>query len=168
MKNSASKTQDLESAEALAFQRKSWKIQRVGWFLMGALLVLALLGAFGDGWLARTSRHSADSTVSVRYDRVARLESPAEIEISAVPEGDGTLDLTVDQALLAATSLSDLQPLPREIVALPGGQRLSYRAEGATPVALRFRITPHRLGRLRARFTGPRSQSLDISFLVLP
>jgi hypothetical protein len=163
-----STTKDLESEEALAFQRRSWRIQRVGWCLMGAVLIFALLGGLGDGWLARTTVHSPDSSLSVRYDRVARMEATMGLEVVATPDGDGTVDLTFDRAFLDAVSLIDLDPPPLEVVSLPRGQRLRYAAESTAPVTLRFRVTPHRPGRLRTRIEGPGAGSVALSFLILP
>lgn len=169
MKDSGGKTANLDSPEAREFQRRSWKVQRVAWCLMGALLIVTALGGLGaGGFLSRTTTRSADQTLSARYDRVWRMENPAVLEITAPPDGNGSLELTIDARFLSVVSVSEMFPLPREIVALPEGQRLQYRAEGKDPVTVRLQVTPHRFGRLRARIAGGKDQSIELPLIVLP
>jgi hypothetical protein len=136
---------------------------------MGALLMFTVLGGLGaGGFLTRTTTRSADQTLSARYEKVWRMENPSVLEIAALPDTNGSLDLTLDARFLSAVSVREMFPLPLEIVALPDGQRLHYRAEGKRSVTVRLYVTPHRFGRLRARITGARGQSIALPFIVLP
>ena len=168
MKKDQDRAERLESSEALAFQRKEWLVQRIGWCVLGLLLALAALGALGDGLLTRASRGSAEAGFGVRYHRVWRMESPAWLEVTVRPAADGTLSLTLPDQLLRAATLENVAPEPSESILTPGGNRLVFRSEGAGPATLRLAFTPHRPGRIEARLLGPENRALDVSFLVLP
>lgn len=40
---------DLELTEDFTFEQREWKVQRLGWLIMGLSTALALLGLFGPG-----------------------------------------------------------------------------------------------------------------------
>lgn len=168
MQDSQSHPDRWDTPEALAFQRTSWRVQRVGWCTLGLILVLATLGAFGGGPLSRTTARSADASLSVRYQRVWRMESPATLEFTARPDRNGDIDLALDGGFLAATSLGEMLPEPARVTAFPGGQRFHFRADDRAPVTLRLILTAHRMGRLRTRVTGPGGQAVVLSLFVLP
>jgi hypothetical protein len=168
MKKTTDRVEMLESPEALAFQRTSWRGQRIGWGALGLLLVLAALGGLGDGPLTRASRGSAEAGFGVRYHRVWRLESPAWLVVTASPGADGTLSLTLPDQLLGAATMENIAPEPGETIATPAGTRLVFRSEGPGPMTLRLGFTPHRMGRIQARLLGPEDRALDLSFFVLP
>lgn len=41
--------------EDMAFQRATWRAQRIGWLILWLIVVLALLGLFSDGLLSTSS-----------------------------------------------------------------------------------------------------------------
>ena len=70
------KTDGLEITEDMSFQNLTWKIQRIGWVIMFILVLLALLGLFGDGLLADTTAGSSEAGLSIEYPRYERAFSP--------------------------------------------------------------------------------------------
>lgn len=156
-----------ESEESLAYQRKSWRVQRVGWVLMGIFLVLGMLGLFGDGPLTRARARSAGG-FEVRYSRVWRLQTEARVELTAVPDSAGQVIVSLQESLLSRADIRSVSPKPRQIEAVPGGQRIVFDARGDGPVTLRVGITPTRIGRLRTRLATPNRASVSLTVLVLP
>ncbi len=67
-----------EDFKPLAAQRRSSRIQRTAWLLMGILLLVAFAGGFGQGPLSHARVRSADGRFEMRYDRqrhgIERLE----------------------------------------------------------------------------------------------
>jgi hypothetical protein len=168
MTKAKDRAEPLESPEALAFQKTSWLLQRIGWGVLCLVLVLASLGALGDGPLTRTSRGSAEAGFGVRYHRVWRMENPAWLDVTVGPAADGTVSLTLPEQLLRAATLDNIAPEPGETIATTAGTRLVFRSDGPGPLTLRLGFTPHRMGRIQARLLGPAGRALDLSFLVLP
>ena len=58
--------------------------QRIGWLLIAAVIVLALLGLFGDGPLSRAKATSSSEGISIEleYQRFARSRSPQELRVT--------------------------------------------------------------------------------------
>lgn len=170
MADRRSKPQDatpLETEESLSYQRKSWRVQRVGWVLMGLCLVLSMLGLFGDGPLTRARAGSAGG-FEVGYSRVWRLQTEAHVELTAFPDSAGQVIVSLEESLLRRADIRSVSPEPRRIEAVPGGQRIVFDAKGDGPVSLRVGITPTRIGRLRTRLATPNQVSVPLTVFVLP
>ena len=54
----------------IGLQRTFWRIQRLGWACMAAIVAAAVVGVFGDGRLAEASIRAGD--VSMAYERIQR------------------------------------------------------------------------------------------------
>lgn len=72
---------DLEIDQDLRYQVHEWRVERVGWVLLGLLLVLASLGTFGGGVLSRAS--AEEGAVRVEYERFTRAQSRTTIQLLA-------------------------------------------------------------------------------------
>ncbi len=66
----------IQLEDDIAFQRKSWLVERIGWGVMLTILVAALAGLFASGPLSSKNVESADSSAIVRYERFARAQAP--------------------------------------------------------------------------------------------
>jgi hypothetical protein len=58
--------------ESLSLQRREWRVDRVGWVVMGLILVAGLLGVWGGGLLGSVTATGSDGRVLVDYDRFVR------------------------------------------------------------------------------------------------
>lgn len=114
----------LEIDDDINFHRKESTVERVGWTAMALLVLLGLVGLFGDGPLARTRVSSGP--VEVRYDRFERLLSPAQMVIHVAPEAaqNDEIRLQVDRNLLDGLEVRDISPQPDSIELAP--DRLIY------------------------------------------
>ena len=61
----------------LSFHRRVWIAQRIGWFLVGLLIIAALLGFFGSGPVSRASVQG--NGLRIEYERFARKQQPTKI-----------------------------------------------------------------------------------------
>ncbi|HSE53359.1 MAG TPA: hypothetical protein VLB00_14315 [Gemmatimonadales bacterium] len=153
-------------AESTGFTRRNWQVQRIGWLLMVLLVLLGLAGLFGQGRLAR--REAAVQGLTLRYQRVVRLEAIQVLEFALGARPSGEVALELDSGFVSRTDIERIIPEPREIAVSPEGQRLSFSSAGSGSVAVRLLFVPKKLGRLRARFATPGGAELPVSFLVLP
>ena len=58
-------------------ERRGWRIQRIGWVVLGGIVVLAAAGGLGDGPLSARTIETPDGTV--HYQRIERVERPTEM-----------------------------------------------------------------------------------------
>jgi hypothetical protein len=153
-------------AESTVFMRRNWQVQRAGWALMALAVLLGLAGLFGRGPLS--SREAAAPGVTLRYQRVLRLEATESLEFVLDARQAGEAVLEIDSGFVSRTEIERIIPDPREISISPAGQRLSFSARGSGGLPVRLTFLPKRLGRLPARFGTPGRAPLSVSFLVLP
>jgi hypothetical protein len=58
--------------EHMRFQHRTWLIERIGWFVLAFIVLLALLGLFGSGFLSKRA-----SSVHFPFRSVAEQRAPA-------------------------------------------------------------------------------------------
>lgn len=60
---------------------REWRWQRVGWILLGGLVVAGLAGLLGDGPLSSTSSSSIDGAVQASFDRFLHRSAPTVVAL---------------------------------------------------------------------------------------
>ncbi|EGT5207499.1 TPA: hypothetical protein JD203_18385 [Cronobacter sakazakii] len=70
-----SASRDVPVREHMHAQRIEWRIQQGGNWLLFAIVLIALLGGFSDGWLSETSATNPEKSLTVEYQRFLRAES---------------------------------------------------------------------------------------------
>lgn len=107
----------LDIRDDLVFERREWFVQRVGWGVLVAILLLAIAGLLGKGPLSRAT--ASDGALRVDYERFLHADAPASMRLTvAKPSGD-VVRLSFDQAYLDALDVQRLQPQP--VRTLPAG-----------------------------------------------
>ncbi|HEY8370256.1 MAG TPA: hypothetical protein VIM86_13175 [Thermodesulfobacteriota bacterium] len=144
----------LEVDQDLAFERKSWTVQRVGWGVMTLAVVAALAGLLGPGPASRATASTPDGAIAVEYDRFVRASAPAEIGVS-VGRGaiqGGVVRLWVDRRYVAEVAFERIVPEPASVEV--ARDRLVYvfaAAAGATTGRIGFTARPRTFGRKTVR-----------------
>ncbi|MEO3470912.1 hypothetical protein AAFN86_03515 [Roseomonas sp. CAU 1739] len=92
-----------------SFQRRVWVMQRIGWALMGALVLLGLAGGLGGGPLSTAEAVSPDGALRVRHDAVARQDSATRWRIALPP---GSSRVTIASEALSWLEVVNIQPAP--------------------------------------------------------
>jgi hypothetical protein len=83
---------DLQLDEELKLHRRGWVIQRVGWVIMFLIIIMAALGAFGEGILSE--KKVKQGNINIEYQKFFRyetemkilLESPQHISSLSFPQ----------------------------------------------------------------------------------
>ncbi len=146
---------DLEVSENLKFLSRAWAAQRVGWVVMAAVVIAALLGLFGGtgsvGSEAKAT--SEDAVVSVSYERFLRFMKPTTLEIQLGQEAgkEAKVSIWLDRRYLDSLQVQQITPQPSSAKA--GLERLTYVFEVDDPngtTAVRFDLLPEqRIGPLK-------------------
>lgn len=120
----------LQVAEDIAFQRRQWVAERIGWFLMLAVVILALAGVTGTGLASGTTAQSGSA--ELEYERFARQGASSELSLS-IPTAaitDGSVAVTIDGGYLDGVEIESIVPEPQEQVAVEAGLELVFGASG--------------------------------------
>jgi hypothetical protein len=74
---------EVKSAEAFAFQRRSWTVERVAWVMMVLLVIAGLHGLFGGGPVG--GRVPNGEGVELHYEALVRSGTPQAVEVRGRP-----------------------------------------------------------------------------------
>lgn len=163
--SSVKRVGDLEIAHDLPFQRGEWLAQRIGWGVMGVVLLAALLGVFGSGPLS--DAEAAEGGLRVEYERVVRFETP-HVMAFTVPAAEGTAELLIGREFLEISAVSSVSPEPESWEWTAEGALLTFAASGASEVEVSFEYKPRRIGPATLRMRAGTGETVDVHLLVLP
>ncbi|WP_028239380.1 hypothetical protein [Stutzerimonas azotifigens] len=152
--------------EDMTLQQRLWKTERVGWYLILLILVLALAGLFSTGPLSRVNAQTPSGQLAVDYQRFERLGASSDMRLTIRGSPGETLWLTLDGALLERFALESIQPEPALAEGAGSGMRLQLTL-GGDSATLNLTLRPNGVGPARSR-AQLRGETLDISQFVYP
>lgn len=133
----------------MAFQRASWVVERAGWIVLTLLMIAALAGLFGHGWLSK--QRVGDGNFRVEFEQFQRVTKVTPYIISL--RGSGELKLTLGPRFQTGYEVIDIEPRPIRSSAGENGLELQFASVGDN---LRTVIwaRPRSFGRLRFSITS--------------
>lgn len=160
---------ELQISEDMAFQRRTWLVERVGWIVLGAVLIAALLGFFGGGGpAASTETASEDGSLSMHYERFLRLDTPTQLRVVARPPGR-TLRLWLDREYFESFEVTRVVPPPARVESAT--DRYVYEFPLAAPgeaATIRFHVEPLEAWRVSGRLGVEGGADLGFDQFVYP
>jgi hypothetical protein len=147
---------DLEVAEDPVFERRSWRIERIGWVCMALVILAGLAGLLGSGPLGRGTH--TEGALVLQYQRFARMEAPMRLELSFGADAvrDGKARVWIERRYLERVKLERVVPQPETVEA--GAERLTYvfaaQPQGGSAT---FHLQSETFGRLQGRVGAARS-----------
>jgi hypothetical protein len=79
LKAGAAPPDELHLSADLAYQQRTWRVQRVSWVILLGVLAAAALGVFGSGVLSTTTEGSKADELWIEYDRFVRRQAPSAL-----------------------------------------------------------------------------------------
>ncbi len=99
--------------ENMSMQRRVWRFERVGWYALLLIVLLALAGVFGNGPLSDATAMSSDGRLQVDYQRLSRAGTTDSLRITMRGAPGEPVQLLLGGSLLRAASIETLQPEPQ-------------------------------------------------------
>ncbi|WP_034912683.1 MULTISPECIES: hypothetical protein [Erwinia] len=121
--------------ENLRWQRIEWAIQRVGYLLLFAVVILGACGLFSKGVLSDVTATSSDGTLQVNYERFGLRDSDMTMTIRVKPHQPGRFTLVVSGEEMENFQIQSLQPQPQRAVTRNNSLELTWETsmnDGAT------------------------------------
>ena len=142
------------------YQRKFWRIQRLGWVVLVLLLVATALGLLGSGGPLHNEILGAGGSFRVEHPRVQRLSS--EFTARFEHAGADSLSIFLPARFFENHRVESWTPEPASAAA--EGDEIRFTFEGEKAI---LRAQPQSVGRkaITVREGGERR---DMSYLVLP
>jgi hypothetical protein len=147
--------------------RRGWVFERVGWVTIGATLVAAALGLFGNGWLSGAEA-TAGEGFTVQYRRFCRARTPLELTIEWQPPAQDAA-LWIARPYLDRFEIEEIRPAP--LGASIGRDRVYYTFKTLEPgqsVAVRFTLKPAQAGSVIGHIGSDGGLAVEIRQLVFP
>jgi hypothetical protein len=158
----------IELNDDMRFQRRTWAVERVGWILMGVVIVAAAAGLFGVGPLSWATVRQLPDLAEIDYGRFQRQTAPATIRIKTPrPRSDGVL-IEVDSAFLNAYKISSIWPQPVQSTALAHGVRFRFDVAEGMPATIVFHVSPQRMGFFRPKLTIAGAEPVELPVFIFP
>jgi hypothetical protein len=164
----------LEILEDMDYQQRSWRHERVGWVVLAAILVSAVLGAFSHGILGYRSV-SDDGRLTVAYEQVARRGGVTDLEVSVAPDAlkSDRLQVHVSEHYLDRMDIEAITPEPAEMLADGDGVTFEFSIDDiddrpASEIVLRFDLRPDQVGTADARIELVGQASVQFDQILLP
>lgn len=105
---------ELDLAEDMRHQRREWKAEHIGWWVMGAIVLAAVAGLVGPGPLSWTTTGAPGAKLWVEHQRFARYQAPMEIKVHfEQPTGAEEIRIGMNREFYAATE-AEISPAPEK------------------------------------------------------
>lgn len=148
---------DVELHEDQKFQRREWRIQRLGWVLILVMFGAAAVGLLGYGPLSTAVVVAGDS--EVRYPRIGHREKTDELHVTG-----GGSSIRLGGPWLDGVEIEQVIPEPQAMRSDQGGLILEF-GRGPVDAAIAYRASDY--GVMYAH-VDVGSQRLRLTQWVLP
>ncbi len=154
----------------IAFQRKQFVAERIGWIAMGAALLWALVGGFGEGLISHKRSSNPGETCSIAYERFGRRDAPMQLRVtfSPLPPGDN-VTLHFNRAFLDSVKLQRVTPDYQAMIGDREGASLVFEAMPADEDhQITIEYKPEGIGPLPIEVKPSHSAAMTIHQFIYP
>jgi hypothetical protein len=155
----------LQIDQALEFQRRFQRVQRIAWRLLALVPVAAVAGLFGGGVFSTVSAGGTRAGATVSYERFARRSVETELALKlARPSGPANVAITRD--FLDRYAITEVRPEPRRVATL--ADRVVFSFAAGPRGRATFSLEPKTIGSGSGTVTVSGGAPVRISQFVYP
>jgi hypothetical protein len=153
--------------DEIGYQRKVWRFERVGWWLLALATLLTLLGLFSEGPLS--TREVRQGSLGVQYDFFERNGAIGRLVITAAAPAPGEpVQIELNGHLLDAYTIEIIQPHPLESASGPaGGIRIAMQPDSTGIATAYLSIRPDSVGLVRGAIASG-TERIAITQFIYP
>jgi hypothetical protein len=154
--------------EDMAFQLRDWRAERVGWCVMGILVILACLGLFSNGPLSKTTARDETRRLSVEHERFYRFGASSDMRwsVEAAPGTETTI--AVNREFIEAFTLESITPAPSRMVGTADGVRLTFTREEGASLDVVLSVTPDEVGTVAPEVRLQDAEPIRLDTFIYP
>jgi hypothetical protein len=131
-----------------SFRRCEYLFERLGWALMGLILIGAAVGLFGKGWMSEASLQN--DQFRMEYERFLHSNghTTLRLEIPVDRQAEGVIAVAFPNSYLHRFRIERIVPEPES--SAHGDQTVFWFTvlKSGQPVTLLFRLEPQEIGKL--------------------
>ncbi len=164
---------DLQSRERpiredMTYQLKVWRFERVGWYVLVLVVVMALAGVFSRGWLSSREVRSEDGNIRVEYEMFHRNGSTNALKIMLNSNPDAAVELQLAGEMLDGFSIETLQPQPLRSSSSAQGLKLWLQPDRDGRATLYMTLRGDGLGLFRSQIATPGNHGVKLDQFIFP
>lgn len=134
-----------ENIRALCFE---CCFRRYGVIFLSIVIICSLSGLFSSGFLSSVHKTNTPATLSLDYERFARLMSETEINIQVRNRHSPRTTIDFSSSLLVNYQIGDIRPQPDKMYSANGHLNLVYDGNtSGAPLTIWLSITPKTFGK---------------------
>ncbi|MFB3818962.1 MAG: hypothetical protein ACE147_14960 [Candidatus Methylomirabilales bacterium] len=159
----------LQLDQDLRFTARAWRFERAAWTAMAVVILAALAGVTGGGWLSRAKVEAPG--LAAEYERFLRYQTATSLLVTLRRERpeETSLDLVVDPQLLRGFKVRQVFPEPQATTQEHGGTRYAFPLTASEQdVTVRLELEPDRPGMQETRLARPGRQPARLRQFVWP
>ncbi len=150
--------------EDMQFQIRLWRVERLGWILLGFLVLATLLGLFSTGPLSISLAATPSRDLQVEYQRFERNAAASNMKVRAKADAAGEVWLNIEGQFLGTFTIETIQPQPTKSHSTGAGLNLQFKADDSGWIEAYFTIRPDTVG---PSTTSVKSAGQRVSFWQL-
>lgn len=154
--------------EDIALQRKVWRFQRVGWYVLLAIVILTLAGLFSRGPLSSLEVQSTQGDLTVSYERFHRSGGTNAMVVHAQGQPAKTVTLLISSARMEGFSIDSIQPQPVKSIGSPAGIALTMQVDESGMVTIYLAWRSDGLGLFKSNVGLSGGGQVSISQFIYP
>lgn len=162
---------DLELDQDFSYQQQLWVVQRVGWFVMAAIVLAGASGLFGGGWLSQAQVGSASDPLWIEYERFGRLQAPTQMKIYVAPQSQPAQEvrLLLDRDYTQKVQIQEILPTPTAIAARSNQWIYSFKTLGTEePLSIQIVLRPEAIGAVKGTVALDQGRALHFNQFIYP
>lgn len=154
--------------EDMRMQQRVWTFERVGWYALVIIVLLALAGVFGDGPLSNAEAVSADGKLRVQYQRLSRTGTVDNMRIMVQGSAGKPVTVTLDGTLLREASIETMQPAPLSSMSKGQALLLQLGASDDGLATLYLTVRTESVGTLQGMVEADPGMAVSFSTFLFP
>ena len=160
----------IELEEDLHFQKKWWHFERIAWMIMVLIVIAALFGLIGRGFLSHTIAGNRSDIIWIEFERFLRNKTISTIHVTINDSGNNNkIELTINREYAKSIRIEQVVPEPE---AVEGSvDYILYRfkmPEEKNQHLITFYIKPEKFGNHTAVFKLKDNLSIDFTQFIYP
>ncbi len=159
----------IEVHEDPEFERREWRVQRIGWVLLLLFVVAAAAGLFGRGPASLARAGEQGGPFEMSYGRFTRYEAPVNLDLKLRPEPGQDPQLWLSSEYLKGLRIERVTPEPARTQLQADGVLYTFEAGDAQqPVEITVHAMADRIGLRSGRAGTAPDHAFDFWQFVYP
>lgn len=157
----------LEIPEDMRQQQREWRMQRVLWPVLYAILLAIAIGFLGKGPVSDAEVGEPDDALHMKYQRFLRYRAPDKLEL-AVQARTETVEITLDNQYVRNIEIEEIMPTPERVISGAEATTFVFNGRGSATLHAQFYFKPETIGSLEGRIALKDQAPQSFSQFVYP